>query len=177
MGREIVREMNQLGMLVDISHVSHQVMEQVLEISQAPVIFSHSSAVAVNSHPRNVPDDILKKLPATDGVVMINFMSGYVVPDDQLAQNRRARGTIHDVMDHIEHVIKVAGIDHVGIGSDFDGVSSLPQGLDDVSYYPGLTQLMLDRGYTESDIHKLLGENVLRVFEKAEQVARELQTQ
>lgn len=175
MGREIVKEMNRLGMLVDISHVSEAVMEQVLEMSKSPVIFSHSSAKAINSHPRNVPDAILKRLPENGGVVMVNFMSGFIVPDAQLEQNRRARGTIHDVMDHIEHIIQVAGIDHVGIGSDFDGVSSLPIGLDDVSYYPAITQLMLERGYSAADVHKLLGENVMRAFRQCEQVAAQLQ--
>jgi len=176
-GREIVAEMNRMGMLVDISHVSAEVMHQVLDISRAPVIFSHSSAHAINSHPRNVPDSVLQRLPENGGVVMVNFMSGFIVPDAERAANRNARGTIYDVVDHIEHIIQVAGIDHVGIGSDYDGVTSLPAGLEDVSCYPAITQILLNRGYSQEDIHKLLGDNVMRAMATCETVSVQLKTQ
>ena len=200
-GEDVIAEMNRLGMMVDISHVSPDTMKDVLRITQAPVIFSHSSARAVADSPRNVPDDVLKLVKDNDGVVMVNFFSGFIVPEasdrylNRLKRERELkatlkdpvkvqaeirrlepkepmkRGSIHDLIDHIDHIVKIAGIDHVGLGSDFDGVSTLPTQLDDVSCYPFITQALLDRGYSETDIKKVLGENLLRVMKAAEEVA------
>ncbi|HUG91681.1 MAG TPA: membrane dipeptidase, partial [Planctomycetaceae bacterium] len=201
-GEEVVRTMNELGMLVDISHVSAETMHDVLRVSRAPVIASHSSAYAIAPHPRNVPDDVLRKIKENGGVVMVNFFSGFVVPESArrmarmfdvrrelrekhpddaefnkaLERWRRENpiepGTIHDVIDHIDHVVRIAGVDYVGLGSDYDGVTSLPDQLGDVSTYPYITQALLDRGYSDEDVRKILGENLLRVFREAERVAR-----
>ena len=203
-GEDVVRTMNELGMLVDISHVSVETMKDALRISNAPVIASHSSAYAIAPHPRNVPDEVLKLVAENGGVVMVNFFSGFIVPssarrmadmfevrrrlakqhpdekdlqraiDQWRRENPIQPGTIHDVIDHIDHIVKVAGIDHVGIGSDFDGVTMLPDQLHDVSTYPYITQALLDRGYAADDIRKILGQNVLRVMREAERVSREM---
>ena len=168
-GEEVVREMNRLGMIVDLAHVSPGTMSDALNVAEAPIIFSHAGARALADHPRNVPDSILSRLPDNGGVVMQVFYPPYL----NTAEDSTA--TIADVADHIEHIRDVAGIDHVGIGSDFDGIPTYVEGLEDVSTFPDLFVELVRRGWSDEDLKKLAGDNLLRVLRETESAARRIQ--
>ncbi|KAI0147948.1 membrane dipeptidase-domain-containing protein [Hypoxylon sp. NC0597] len=171
LGVAYVREMNRLGMMIDLSHVSHQTMRDVLSITRTPVIFSHSGAYSVTPHLRNVPDDVLRNIRQNGGIVMAVFVNRFLDMTDPSAV------TIHDVVDHIWHLAEVAGWEHVGIGSDFSGTPFTPSGLEDVSKYPDLIELLMARGATDEQIRLLAGDNILRVWESIERRAQEIQTE
>jgi membrane dipeptidase len=207
-GKDVVREMNRLGMLVDVSHVSDETMSDALEISKAPIIASHSSARALSNVPRNIPDDLLRRIAKNGGVVQVNFYSYFLdattVGPQGEARDKRLKAQqdllnekykndperlaeegdkleaadplpplpLSKLIDHIDYIVKIAGIDHVGLGADFDGAMDFPEGAQDISMLPNITYELLQRGYSEKDIRKILGENFLRVFAEAERVAR-----
>jgi membrane dipeptidase len=209
-GKDVVLEMNRLGMLVDVSHVSDDTISDVLDVTKAPIIASHSSARALSKVSRNIPDDLLKRIAANGGVVQVNFYSGFVdtntVTPQSQARDARLKAQqdaldekykddperlaeesdkleqanplpplpISKLIDHFDHIVKVAGIDHVGIGADFDGANDMPEGAKDVSMLPNITYELLKRGYSERDIRKILGENLLRVMAEAERVSRSM---
>jgi membrane dipeptidase len=198
-GRDVVHEMNRLGIVVDLSHVNDATMSDALHTTRAPLMFSHSSARALTGHARDVPDSILKLVPGNGGIVMVNFNPGFVseavrVYEDSMEAHARAlraagrdaavvadslrvwaarapKATLAQVADHIDHIRAVAGVDHVGIGSDFDGITEVPVGLEDVSKFPDLIAELLRRGWSEQDVRKVAGLNVLRVLRATEQVA------
>jgi membrane dipeptidase len=206
-GREVVREMNHCGMLVDLSHVAATTMRDALDTTEAPLIFSHSSSRAICDHPRNIPDDVLERLPANGGVAMATFVPKFIFPaavawTEAADQNMRAHGlhpldttpeamkvqhafesanprpaaTVSMVADHLDHMREAAGIDHIGIGGDFDGTAFVPQGLEDVSGYPNLIAELLRRGWSTPDLAKLTWQNAVRVLRAAEDVSRDLRS-
>jgi len=214
-GKDVVREMNRLGMIVDISHVSDKTFYDALLVSRAPVIASHSSARALTNHPRNMTDDMLRAIARQGGVVMVNYYSAFVDENwrkayEAQAKDRKAaidaveekykdadpvtryresdkvakewaakipRPPFNDIIDHIDHIAKVAGIDHVGLGSDFDGTPSMPEGMDSAADLPKITEGLLKRGYTAPQIRKILGGNFMRVFRQVEQVSKQMRAQ
>jgi membrane dipeptidase len=213
-GKQVVLEMNRLGMMVDISHVADKTFWDAVATSKAPVIASHSSARALTDHPRNMTDEMLRAVTKNGGVVQVNFYSGFIDENYRKAADAQkkdaeaavqahvaelqaagksvtyldkdkierewaaklARPPLNSLIDHIDHIAKVAGVEHVGLGSDFDGVSgAMPEGMDSAADLPKITQALLDRGYSAEDIHKILGENLLRVLREVERVSREMQ--
>ncbi|XP_008552871.1 dipeptidase 1 isoform X1 [Microplitis demolitor] len=175
-GQEVIKEMNRLGIMIDLSHVSHNVMRNVLAVTQAPIIFSHSSAFEICNHFRNVPDDVLHLVKKNNGVVMVNFYNLFV------NCNRSKETTVDDVIAHINHIRNLIGVDHVGIGSDFDGVDETPKGLEDVSKYPELFDRLYEPKenaptWTRLDLEKLAGRNLIRVFEDVEKIRDSLKSQ
>ncbi|MGH9816581.1 MAG: dipeptidase, partial [Candidatus Acidiferrales bacterium] len=212
-GKDVVRELNRLGVMVDVSHVSDQTFYDALEVSRAPVVLSHSSTRELCGHSRNITDDMLRALAKNGGVIQITFVNSFIseelrlaeeavraereatiaeaqakFPEDEQARREEARRIRREyqermpkvkwelIVDHMDHAVKVAGVDHVGLGSDFDG-ATMPEGMDDVTHLPKITEALLQRGYSENDIVKILGGNLLRVMEQVERISKELRAE